>query len=415
MLTRIAVWAARLIVGLTFVVSGMAKMIDPYGSVNKFNDYFAAWGMEGFFPEGFVLLAACGLAMAEFLTGFTLATGSMRRTSAVCASAIMAVMLPLSAYIWLESPVEDCGCFGDFLIISNAATFWKNVLLSALCVFLLLRNRRARCLFAPWIQWVQIVVAAAYCAFIGIVGYHEQPLVDFRPYPVGSTLADDSADDLDSVVYLYRSPRGEIEEFDAWSLPSEDEGWEFIESRGAVDSGRTFAIFDPVSGEDITAEVLGAEPEQLFMLIPDLEQASVGGSYAANELASRTSLIALVDASLEAIDHWRDLSMADYPVFLADERTLKTVARGKVALVMTRDGVIRWKRTLSSVDPDVDSLDVYAVSGPDRFRLYTLLALAAEAAVCFIGYLPRQFRLRRYGLGFSRGRLRRRFGRSERK
>lgn len=393
MITRVAVWIARLIVGATFIVSGMTKMIDLYGSVNKFNDYFTAWGIGGVFPEGLIVMAAAGLSMAEFLTGFTLLTGSMRRTSAVCATAIMAFMLPLSAYIWAASPVSDCGCFGDWLIISNKATFLKNVVLMGLCIFLLLKNRLAEWLFAPWIQWVEIAVAAAYCALIGMVGYDVQPLLDFRPYPVGTDLADENDGDLDQ-IYVYRSKTdGKLIEYGIYDLPDDDSNLEFIEVRAASapEKVNNFAILDPETGEDITGEVVGADPEQLFLLIPDLEAAGVAMSYNANELASRTSLIALTDASAEQIEDWRDISMADYPIYRADERTLKTVARGHTALVMTREGKIVWKRTLQSVDINVPDLDVYASpSGKDRFRTYTLTFVIIEGVIMLLGLLPSQ-------------------------
>lgn len=395
MLKQVAIWAARLIVGGTFIVSGMTKMVDLYGSINKFNDYFTAWGIADSVPEGLTLLGAAGLAMAEFLTGFTLATGSMRRTSALCATAIMAFMLPLSAYIWAASPVSDCGCFGDWLIISNAATFWKNVVLTALCVFLLLRNRQAPCLFAPWVQWMEIAVAAAYCGFIGIVGYNEQPLLDFRPYPVGSQLASES-EDMEQ-TYVYRSKTdGKLLKFSIYDLPDDDSGLEFVEVReDGPDGGKNnFAILDPESGEEITDTVIATEGEQLFMLIPDLKTAGVAMSYDANELASKTSLIALTDATAEQIEAWRDISMAEYPIYSADSRTLKTIARGKTALVMTVDGEIKWKRTLQSVDSDTEDLaDEYSrPTGPERFLHYTLLMLIVQAAICLLGQVPHHLR-----------------------
>lgn len=398
MILRLCVWIARLFVGGTFVVSGMTKMVDLYGSVNKFNDYFAAWGLTDVFPDGLVVLAAAGLAMAEFLTGFTLASGSMRRTSAVCASAIMAFMLPLSAYIWAASPVEDCGCFGDWLIISNAATFWKNVVLSAMCVFLVKFNRRAACLFAPWVQWMEIAVAAAYCGFVGMVGYDCQPLLDFRPYPVGSALvapADD--DDALKQTYVYRSrSTGELMEFDIYDLPDDDSELEFVEVKesGASAPANNFAILDPGDGHEITEEVIAqADSELVFLLIPELRAADAGISYNANELAARTNVIALTDASAAEIEAWRDISMADYPIYSADSRTLKTIARGKVAVVMTRGGEIMWKRTLQSVDPAIADLGFYASpSGAEQFRHVTLSFLIIEAMICLLGCLPRHLR-----------------------
>lgn len=390
MKTRIAVWIARLIVGGTFTLSGMAKMIDLYGSVNKFNDYFAAWGIPDLFPEGLVLIAAAALCMAEFLTGFTLLTGSMRRTSAVCATAIMAVMLPLSAYIWIADPVSDCGCFGDWLIISNFATFLKNILLTGLCVFLLLTNRCAPCLFAPWVQWIQIAVAAAYCGLIGIIGYNEQPLIDFRPYPVGSRLYDPETE-APEPVYVYRSlSSGKTIEFGMYDLPDDDSDLEFIEVREPENNPvgvNNFAILDPVTGDDITDEVVSTDSLQLFLLIPDLKAAGAAISFNANELAARAPLIALTDASLDEIDSWRDISMADYPIYRADSRTLKTIARGKTAIVSTTDGVITWKRTLQSIDPAVDDLSIH--SSTSKFPRYTLIFLLIEAAILTLGYLPR--------------------------
>lgn len=396
MKTRIAVWIARLIVGATFTVSGMAKMIDLYGSVNKFNDYFAAWGIAELFPEGLVLMAAAALCMAEFLTGFTLLTGSMRRTSAICATAIMAVMLPLSAYIWIADPVSDCGCFGDWLIISNLATFLKNIFLSALCVFLLLTNRCAPCLFAPWVQWMQIAVAVAYCGLIGIIGYNEQPLVDFRPYPIGSRLYDPDAS-APEPIYVYRTlSTGEIHEFSMYDLPDDDTpDLEFIEVRQPIANPvgtNTFAILDPDSGMDVTDDVVNSDSTQLFLLIPDLKAAGAAISFNANELAARADLIALTDASAEEIDTWRDISMADYPIYRADSRTLKTIARGKTAIVDTEGGIITWKRTLQSIDPETEDLSIYAA--PSRFPRFTIFFLLVEAAILIIGYLPRLLRLR---------------------
>ena len=396
MKTRIAVWIARVIVGLTFTVSGMAKMIDLYGSINKFNDYFAAWGIPDLFPEGLVIIAAAGLCMAEFLTGFTLMTGSMRRTSAICATAIMAVMLPLSAYIWIANPVSDCGCFGDWLIISNLATFLKNILLTALCIFLLLLNRTAPCLFAPWVQWMQITVAAAFCGLIGIIGYNEQPLIDFRPYPVGSMLYDPDSE-APEPVYVYRSrSTGETREFGMYDLPDDsDPDLEFIRV-SQPDSNpvgiNTFAILDPETGDEITDQVIRTDSAQLFLLIPDLKAAGAAISFNANELAARNELIALTDASADEIDAWRDISMADYPIFRADSRTLKTIARGKTAIVSTAGGKIAWKRTLQSIDPETENLNIYA--SPSPFRRYTLIFLLIEAAILALGYLPRLLRPR---------------------
>lgn len=221
---KTAVWLARLILGGTFIVSGVAKMIDPWGTLTKIEAYLSAWGLTDAFAPGLVLVGSCALAMMEFVVGVLLATGSLRRSAAWLAAAIMAFMLPLSVYIAVANPVEDCGCFGDLFVISNLSTMLKNVVLTALAVFLCRYNRRARWLFAPWIQWVEIAAAVAYMLVIAMIGYHEQPLLDFRAYPVGEPLVDS---DGGEAVYVYERD-GATREFADDELPDENEGWEFV-------------------------------------------------------------------------------------------------------------------------------------------------------------------------------------------
>lgn len=394
---KIAVWLARLVLGATFMLSGLTKMVDPLGSMTKIEAYLQAWGLADMFAPGVVLVGGCALSMAEFIVGFLLLTGSLRRSAAWLGGAIMAFMLPLSAYIALANPVDDCGCFGDFLVISNTATFLKNIVLTALAFFLCRYNRRAGCLFAPWIQWAQIAVAVAYMLVLGIIGYHEQPLLDFRPYPVGEPLTDSEGA---RTVYIYERD-GTRREFTADELPGDDLGWEFVDVRNvAPASGKMLALIDRESGEDVTDEALAAAPCQILLLVPEPSDASAAGSFTANELKAEMerrygpgSFLAVTAADSAAVARAMDLMMADYPVYYADPKAIKTVARGAMAAVCLENDTVRWKRTLSSINLDLigregfDMPEAYATHGPSRFRLITLLALAAEIIVALIGTL----------------------------
>lgn len=381
------------------MLSGLTKMIDPWGSQTKIEAYLSAWGLDDVFGPGIALMGGCVLSMVEFITGFLLATGSLRRTSAVAATAIMVFMLPLTAYIAMYNPVEDCGCFGDFLIISNVATFWKNVGLTALAIYLLVNNRRARCLFAPWVQWAQIAVAMAYMLVIGLIGYHEQPLLDFRAYPAGEPLTDGEGC---TMTYLYRGKDGEIHEFSDDSLPDESDGWEFVDVReDEAASGKMFALFDRESGEDVTGEVVGATEGQMLLLIPDLSAATAAGSFTANELSSYMSrrygegaFVAVTEGDSARLEKALDLMMADYPFYLSDPKAIKAVARGQMSLVYLENDTVRWKRTLSSINLDrlteeAELAEVYNPHGPRLFRAITLMAVLLEVVIMWLGTLTR--------------------------
>jgi len=402
---KIAVWIARLLLGGTFIVSGVTKMVDPYGTLTKIEAYLGAWGLTDVIAQGLVLVGGCALALLEFIVGVLLFSGSLRRSAAWLSLAVMAVMLPLTVYIAIANPVDDCGCFGDFLVISNTATMLKNVVLTALAVFLCRYNRRARCLFAPWIQWVEVAAAVAYMLCLAVIGYHVQPLLDFRPYPVGEPLADDGESDRMAYIYVKDGLRQEFAEDE---LPDESDGWEFVDVRPlAKASGKMFALFDRHTGSEVTADVIGATPGQLLLLIPHPSDAGAAGSYTANELQAamerrygRGAFVAVMAADSAAVERAMDLMMADYPVYYADSKVIMSVARGQMAAVYLSDGVVHWKRTLSSINldlltPDSDPAEVYASDGPRTFRILTALYIAANIAILIIGTLPRLPRLRK--------------------
>lgn len=396
---RLAIWLSRLIVGATFLVSGTAKMIDPIGSLIKIEAYLAAWHIDDVIPRGLALLGGCALSMIEFLTGLLIFTGSLRRTAALSATAIMAVMLPLTAYIAFANPVDDCGCFGDMLTLSNTATFVKNLLLMIPTLFLLRYNSRYRGFFEPWSQWIQIAIGAGYMLIIGIIGYHEQPLIDFRAYPVGEPLTDSRGAEMS---YVYKAPDGTLHEFTEENLPDESEGWEYVDARETVSaSGKMLALFDRETGLEVTEEVIGTLPAQILLLIPEPSAATAAGSFTANELCAamearygRGAFLAVTDAKPEAVDDALDLMMADYPVYYADPKAIKAVARGDMAAVCLRNDTVCWKRTLSSINldllerPDADITADYATNGSRLFLNLTLLFIAAEAVLSLISMLP---------------------------
>ena len=129
---------ARILLGLVFVFSGFVKAIDPLGFTYKIEDYLRAFG--GVFEQFSVVAfgVAVALSTLELLIGLNLIFKVKLKLSILLALLFMAVMTPLTLYIALKNPVSDCGCFGDALVISNWATFYKNIVLTALAVLLLI-------------------------------------------------------------------------------------------------------------------------------------------------------------------------------------------------------------------------------------------------------------------------------------
>lgn len=76
---RAIVWVMRIAIGAVFIVSGLAKAIDPWGTIYKMEQYLNVWGLPD--VRSLVIVASVALSSVEFLLGALLLTGSYRRSA----------------------------------------------------------------------------------------------------------------------------------------------------------------------------------------------------------------------------------------------------------------------------------------------------------------------------------------------
>lgn len=379
------VWLLRILVGATFVMSGFVKAIDPWGSIIKITEYINAWGID--VMPSLITLGAFALGAFEFIWGAMLFFGCYKRFSVWMLTLLMAFMLPLTLYILISSPVDDCGCFGDFIILSNSATFIKNVVLTFALVYLLIYNRHTSGCFTPYIQWIIGGLFTLYILIIELFGYTVQPLIDFRQYAAGSELITETEENDESpTIYEYTYTRnGEKKTFSIDNLP--DSTWTFV-SRELVSGEKPittdgFTIIDD-EGEDIAADVIDTEADQFIVTIPDIDSVDLSYTYLINDLNDFIvhhggSLVALIDNNEDGYNRWQDISMASYPIYKADPKMLKELARGHAALVYLDKGRVVWKRSLSSIGytlvnetPPSDLIDVLDPQIDNMLRIITV-------------------------------------------
>lgn len=356
LLFKTCVWLARIVVGLTFVVSGWAKAVDPWGFIYKIEDYLTVWSID--VAREITLTGAISLSVAEFITGVLIVTGCWRRLSVMVAAGFMTVMLPLTAYIAIDDPVPDCGCFGDFIIISNTATFLKNIVLSALVIYLLKYNTRVKGLYRHSLQWQTVAVSLVFVVTVSFIGYRYQPVVDFRPFKTGSVFPPASAEDDPDVIFVY-SKDGEEREYNIDNLP--DSTWTFVSRIDRTTTeDNSFAVFD---GYDDVTGLLVSDKPLLLLVVNDpgagyLYRSRLVMQFAALIEREGGEMVAILAADADGVEKWRNLAAIDTDIFTADDTSLKMLARGDTALVYIVDGHIVWKRNIASFSPDLfDSAD----------------------------------------------------------
>ncbi len=345
--TSIIVWTLRVIAGAIFIFSGWVKAVDIWGGTYKIGEYLNIWHIA--LPDSVTALAAGALAMAEFTVGVMILLGCFRRMVVRLTAIFMAAMTILTLYLWIADPVKDCGCFGDAVILSNAATFWKNIAIDAILVVLWLNNHRAGALIHTRLQWLAVIATAAFIGYIEYIGYRIQPIQDFRGYAPGTLLARDDDNDSDDNIRFIYAKDGVEQSFATDSIPDEGTGWTFVRRDNQSDSNDKSLTFSAPGGEDVTADIISGEATQIILLVPDPQHYGRTRSAMANELYGALTthggdMFAVVGANDSTAAVWADEVRAHYPVYTADDTDIKTLARGNGAIVCLRNGLIAWKQ-----------------------------------------------------------------------
>ena len=350
---------SRILLGCVFVFSGFVKALDPYGFFYKQEEYLHNFGLDFLIPAAFV--GAVLLAAVEFLLGICLLLGANIRSTSIFTILFMAFMTPLTLYIALFNPVSDCGCFGDALIISNWATFWKNVVFSFLAVLIFLWRRYSPNLYSHRTEWL----IALYCGFFSIAlswyCYQNLPIIDFLPYKKGTDIVKsmeipEGAPRAKYKTTLLYAKDGVTKEFTMEDYPKDDASWTFVDSKHEiVEKGyeppiHDFTISNNEIGE-ITDDVIH-DPGYTFLLISSkIEQASTNKRKEINavyDFASKNGhkFYCLTSSGLESkeLKEYIIETEAKYPFMNTDETTLKTMIRSNPGLMLIKKGIVinKW-------------------------------------------------------------------------
>ncbi|MDR2841285.1 MAG: DoxX family protein, partial [Paludibacter sp.] len=278
---------SRIIVGAVFIFSGFVKAIDPLGSTYKIEEYLTSFG--GFFANFIPLAFLAGIALStiELVMGLNLLFSFKLKFSAWITLLFMLFYTPLTFYIWQTNPVTDCGCFGDALVISNLATFLKNVVLLALVIIILITLKGRKSLFLPRIEWVAVTLFVCIGVGLSLYTYNHLPFIDFRPYKVGVNIAqamelpEDAVMDIYETSFIYEKD-GVQQEFTLENYPAGDSTWAFVDQKtkliqkGDVPKIHDFSVINE-DGDDITSDVLEYEGYTYFLIMYDLNKTSTKG------------------------------------------------------------------------------------------------------------------------------------------
>lgn len=372
--------ACRFLLGATFVFSGFVKAIDPIGTQYKLQDYISAVGMGGIVPDIVTLLASVALSALEFSLGVFVLFAIRRHLVSKILVAFMAVMTLITVWIALFNPVKDCGCFGEALRLTNVQTLLKNIVLLAASVVVAWRPLRMYRFLSRSTQWIAINYTILFVLLLSAHCLYHLPLIDFRPYHIGMNIkkgmeipAGAPQPEFDTTFILQKN--GVKKEFTLDNYP--DSSWQFVDSKtvqtkeGYVPPIHDFSI-QKADGDDITDSVLTAKGYIFLLVSPHLEQAddsNFGDIDLLYEYCQERKIpfYCLTASTKKDIDHWADITGAEYPFCFTDETALKTIIRSNPGLLLLKDGTIirKWSHndlpSSSSLNAPLSKLSIGAM------------------------------------------------------
>ena len=361
---KLIVTIVSLLFGITFIFSGFVKAVDPLGFTYKIEDYLISFQLTQFIP--LALSFAVILIVIEVTLGVLTILGIYRKWTSFFAVLFMVVMTPLTLYIAVANPVKDCGCFGDALIISNWNTFYKNIVLLTFAIVLFVKRRHISPFYTKKTKPYVLVYVVLFFVTICLYSLIYLPIIDFRPYHVGSDLKDKIAEDMTQGdvyenIYVYEK-EGNEKEFTEENYPWEDSTWTFVELKSKlIEEGDkpeiqdfTIIAYQKDSNglfektDNITEDIL-SQPLSLLLVslsLDDISESKIRHIQSLAKYAATNSIdMHIVTASDENAIGIFDRKMGDKRLNYAsmDELTLKTIIRSNPGVVLLKEGVVQAK------------------------------------------------------------------------
>ncbi len=403
-ITKYLVEIARVIVGGTFLFSGFVKAVDPLGFTYKIQDYLIELNFTELFP--LALPAAVIMVVAEFFLGALLLLGIYRKWVTRLITLFMLFFTPLTLWIAIANPVEDCGCFGDALVISNWETFYKNCLLLAATILLIVKWKLITPLFSPRGAPYAALFIALFGVLFALYNIYRLPILDFRPYKIGANIpelmnVDPEKADIYETIFIY-SKEGVEQEFTEENYPWDDSTWVFVVMKmhlvkeGEKPAIEDFALealyYDDTEGSwglggDITDLVLLDTSYTFLMVsfsldemnIKNIERFKEVGRYAREH---EYPFYLLTASAADVVGKWEKQHDTGFQLCHADERALKTMIRANPGLILIKEGRVinKWDDKnvprLGSSSGELDDTGLVQVKDPLLIKWRKLLVIA---------------------------------------
>lgn len=380
--TRIIDLVSRIFVGLVFLFSSFVKGVDPMGTSFKIQEYMTAWSLGSLSFEWalpFATLLAMALVTVEFTIGVLLITNAHRKLTAWLLMLMMVFFTVTTLYDAITNKVTDCGCFGDFIKLTNWQTFAKNVVLMVPTVIIFL-CRRWHCHRRFERDSLIMIFAIVAMVIFGLYNIGNEPCLDFRAWKVGNQMIpfSDGNNEVKSYVTYKNKNTGETIEFEssklmeyladsAWAAT-----WEWQDSRVEDPfeiQADGFSMLG-LDNEDNAKEIIGSTDPVLIATIHHIDKVDDRGADALKAvhkfaIENKLNIVLLTCALPEETEAFLARNgLEEMMYYFADATAIETMVRSNPGFILLKDAKVMGKWHYRNADKLINDYDFAAVALP---------------------------------------------------
>ena len=346
----------RIVLGLTFILSGFVKAIDPLGTQYKIEDYLGVLSLGGMLPDFVTLGTSVAISAIEFTLGVLLLFAISRRVISKVTLVFMTIMTLITAWLYIANPISDCGCFGDAIHLTNGETLLKNIIMLVMTAVVVYKPRDMIRTLSNGNSTIVINYSVLFILLYAAYSLYMLPQFDFRPYHIGANIEEgmkipEGAPQPEFETTFMMKKDGQTKEFTLENYP--DSTWEFVDSKtimvkeGFVPPIHDFSILS-LNGDDLTEDILQQKGYTFLLIAPYLEKADDSNFGPIDQIYEYAEeygykFYCLTASGKQAIARWQDMTGAEYPFYNTDAVTLKTIIRSNPGMLLLKDGTVIQK------------------------------------------------------------------------
>lgn len=353
---KIITQISRVFVGVLFIISGLIKANDTIGFSYKLEEYFEVFNMPIFIPYAVAL--AMFICIFEIISGVALLLGAFNKLNAWLLLLMIVFFTYLTGYSAITHLVTDCGCFGDAIKLKPVESFYKDLILLVLILFIFFGQKHLKPLMKFTLQNIALSVAFLVVTFFTFYTYMFLPVKDFLPYKVGNNIPEKMVcppgSPIDSVVMMFiYEKNGVKEEFDVNHIPN-DTNYKFVDRidkvvrEGCKPPIHDFSLTN-TDGLNYTDSLFANKGYKLVLVQKSVTEGRKGLEKQIALLADDCKkdgkeFWALTATSAETLETYRHQNQLAFNYYTVDAVPLKSMVRSNPGLILMKGGVVikKW-------------------------------------------------------------------------